>query len=111
MTDPIQSEIERIRNADTIGETKFSKLFHEARTTTPSGVRTNGYSGVSVQIRVKDGELQVHNDPVKTRQGEHLRGTDKWDSIISIPVKPFMETRTAKNEITRQLKEFSRRYR
>jgi hypothetical protein len=101
--DVIDAQIEAVKDADSLGETKFSKLFHEARTT-----GRNRATGVSLQVRVKDGKFEVHDSPVKTRQGEHLRGTDAWDSIISIPVKPFMDTRTARQEIVRQLRDFKR---
>ena len=107
-SDVVEAQIETLRSADTLGETKFSKLFHEARTTTPDNFRTNGYSGVTLQVRVRDGEFQVHEKPVKTRQGEHLRGTDSWDAKVSLTVKPFMDTRTAKDEIVRQLRAFQR---
>ena len=99
----VAEQIETVRNAESLGETQFSKLFHDARTT-----GRNRATGVSLQVRVRDGEFEVHDNPVKTRQGEHLRGTDAWDSIISIPVKPFMDTQTAKQEIVRQLKVWQR---
>ena len=102
-SDVVQAQIETVKEADSLADTKFSKLFHEARTT-----GRDRASGVSLQVRVSDGEFEVHSKPVKTRQGEHLRGTDAWDSIISIPVKPFMDTRTARNEIVRQLKDYQR---
>jgi len=107
----VEEEIEAVKNADSLAETRFSKLFHEARTTTPDNHRTNGYSGVTVQVRARDGELEVHDSPVKTRQGEHLRGTDSWDAKISLIVKPFMETRTARDEIIRQLRGLAKTYR
>lgn len=106
----VESEIEAVKNADSLAETKFSKLFHEARTSTPDTIRTNGYSGVTLQVRVRDGELEVHDNPVKTRQGEHLRGTSSWDSKISLVVKPFMDTETARQEIVRQLRQVQRNY-
>lgn len=107
----VEEQIETVRNADSLGSTKFSELFHEARTSAPDNHRTNGYSGVSLQVRVNDdGEFQVHDSPVKTRRGEHLRGTDSWDGIVSIPVKPFMETQTARQEIIRQLRDLKRNY-
>ena len=101
--DVVDAQIENVRNAESLGETPFSKLFHEARTT-----GQNRATGVSLQVRVRDDVFEVHSEPVKTRQGEHLRGTDAWDGIISIPVKPFMETRTARQEIVRQLRDFKR---
>ena len=101
----VENTINTVKNADNLGETPFSTLFHEARTT-----GRNRATGVSLQVRVRDGEFEVHDDPVKTRQGEHLRGTDAWDAIISIPVKPFMDTQTARDEILRQLRVVKRTY-
>jgi len=95
----IESEIETVKNAASLGDTKFSKLFHEART-----AKSRVYSGVSLQVRVKDGNVEVHDTPVKTRQGEHLRGTDAWDSMINMPVKSFMDTKTGKDQIIYQLR-------
>jgi len=109
-SDVVDEQIKAVKNADSLAETKFSKLFHEARTSTPDNIRTNGYSGVTLQVRVRDGEFEVHDDPVKTRQGEHLRGTSSWDSKISLVVKPFMDTETARDEIVRQLKQVQRNY-
>jgi hypothetical protein len=107
-SDVVAEQIETVKDADSLADTAFSALFHEARTSTPDNHRTNGYSGVTVQVRVRDGEFEVHDDPVKTRQGEHLRGTDAWDAKVSLTVKPFMETRTARDEIVRQLRAFQR---
>ena len=101
----VENTIEAVKNADSLGETPFSKLFHEARTT-----GRNRATGVTLQVRVCGGEFEVHNEPVKTRQGEHLRGTDAWDGMVSIPVKPFMDTRTAQQEIVRQLRDVKRTY-
>ncbi len=106
----IAEQIAEVKDADSLGETKFSKLFHEARTSTPDNHRTNGYSSVTVQVRIQDGEFQVHSKPVKTRQGERLRGTDSWDAKVSLTVKPFMEARIARNEIIRQLRAFQRNH-
>lgn len=106
----VEAQIDELKNADSLAGTPFSKLFHEARTTTPDNIRTNGYSGVTVQVRVRDGKFEVHDEPVKTRQGEHLRGTDSWDGKVSLVVKPFMDTHTARQEIIRQLRQLKRRY-
>lgn len=97
-TSTIEDVIQEVRDADSIAETPFSSLFHEARTTNTM------YSTVSVQVRVIDGgKFETHPSPVKTRQGEHLRGTDAWDTIISLPVVPFMKTEIARNELVRRL--------
>jgi len=94
----IQTQIDAIRGVESLADTPFSKLFHEARTA------GRNYSGVALQVRITDGEIEAHSEPVKTRQGEHLRGTDAWDTIITLPTKTFMEVRTARQEIVRQLK-------
>lgn len=100
----VASTIEDLRGRESLAETAFSALFHEART---SSSRT--YSGVTAQVRVRDGDVEV-STPVKTRQGEHLRGTDAWDGMVSLPVHPFMEVRTARQDIIRQLRDVQRRY-
>lgn len=107
----VEEQIKTVRNAESLGETQFSRLFHEARTTTPDNNRTNGYSGVTLQVRVSDdGEFEVHDKPAKTRQGEHLIGTDAWDGKVSMPVRPFLETRVARQEIVRQLRDVKQTY-
>lgn len=98
-SDVIEAQIAELKDVDSLADTPFSMLFHKARTS-----KSRVYSGVSLQVRVRDGEIEAHDDPVKTRQGEHLRGTDAWDSMITLPVKSFMETQTAKDEIIRQLR-------
>jgi hypothetical protein len=98
MSNPIEDEIKTVKNADRLAETQWSNLFHKARTT---GKR---YSGVTVQARIEDGEVETHPTPVKTRQGEHLRGTDDYDTTVSLVQKSFMDTKTAKQEIIRQLR-------
>lgn len=109
-SDVVAEQIETVKQADSLKDTTFSKLFHEARTTTPDDAGTHGYSGVTVQIRVSDDmEFETYN-VVKTRQGEHLRGTDAWDGKVSLVVKPFMETETAQWDIIRQLKTLKQMY-
>jgi len=103
-SDVVAEQIETVKNADSLGETQFSNLFHKARTT-----GRNRATGVTLQVRVRDGEFEVHEKPVLTRQGEHLRGTDAWDHMVSLPVKSFMDTQTARQEIVRQLRDFQRR--
>lgn len=104
-SDVVEAQIEAVKNADTLGETAFSRLFHEARTT-----GRNRATGVTVQVRVRDGEFEVHETPIKTRRGEHLCGTDAWDGKVSLPVKPFMGTQTARQEIARQLHDLLQTY-
>ena len=96
-TDIIGAQIKQLKQADTLADTPFSGLFHQARTA------NSMYSGVSQQARVRSGEIETA-EPVKTRQGEHLRGTDAYDSMITLPCKSFMRVETARDEIIRQLR-------
>jgi hypothetical protein len=79
-------------------------LFHEARTTNP-----NAFNGVAVPVKVKDGKIVTVGNVVKTRRGEHFHvRNSSWDHVVSLPVRPFMETDVAKPEINRQIKEITR---
>lgn len=106
----VGQQIETVENADRIAETEFGALFHEARTTTREKPGTSGYSSVVVQVRVRDGEFETHDEVVKTRQGETLRGTGAWDGTVSLPVRPFMETDTARSELLVQLRHLRKWY-
>jgi hypothetical protein len=107
--DVVSAARDQLRDATSLADTPFSALFHAARTSTPDRAGTHGYSGVTVQVRVRDGQIET-SDPVKTRQGEHLRGTDAWDGMVSLPVKPFMTVRTARQEICYRLRDVEQRY-
>lgn len=99
----VEEQINELIGAESLADTPFSRVFHEARTA------RSMYSGVTCQVRVREGEIET-SDPVKTRPGEHLRGTDSWDALISLPVVQFMTTGTATDEITRQLRALQRGY-
>jgi len=108
--DVVTAQIETLGNVDSLADTPFSSLFHEARTSTPDTMRSNGYTGVSVQARVNDdGEIET-SDVVKTRQGESLRGTDSWDFTLSLQVRPFMALDVARDELIWQLRKMSQTY-
>jgi hypothetical protein len=95
-----------VKEAETLGETEFSKLFHEARTSS-----SQTFNGVSVPVKVNEGEIVDIGNVVKTRKGEHFHVRDScWDNVISLPVRPFMETKVAKPHINRQIKEILRHY-
>lgn len=95
--------IESIKEAESLAETEFSELFHGARTTSPKI-----FTGVSVAIKETESGIEV-GKVVKTRQGEHYHVRDtSWDGVVSLPVRSFMRTEEAKQEIIRQLKEFKR---
>lgn len=93
-----------ISGRDSLADTPFSELFHEARTT------STDYSGVAVAVRTDDaGHVTEVGDIVKERQGEHYHVRDtSWDAVVTLPVQPFMDVRTARQEITRQLRRHAR---
>jgi hypothetical protein len=96
----MQELITTIKNSDSLAETPFSQLFHKSRTTSP-----RVWNSVTVPIRLNDGNIEV-GDTVKTRQGEHFHvRNSSWDTTVSLGIKPFLDTRTARQEIVRQLKE------
>lgn len=104
-SDVVSDAIETIRCAESLADTAFGTLFHEARTTS-----RRHYTSVSAVWRVCDGELEV-GSVVRTRQGEHYHTRDApYDGVVSLPVRPFMEVRTARQEIVRQLRGLRRTY-
>jgi hypothetical protein len=92
---------QNLKDIESLSDTPFSGLFHAARTA------KSCYSGVTIQVRIEDGAIET-SEPVKIRQGQHLRGTDEYDGMIHLPVKSFMRTETARNEISSQLKRLAR---
>jgi len=76
-----------IQNAETIGETRLSGLFHEARTTKKGHWKT-----VSAFCNIENGELVVdHLD--KLSDGRWSPQTrNRYDVILSTGVIPFMES-------------------
>jgi hypothetical protein len=103
----VEEWIDKLRGVDSLADTPFSELFHEARTSTPDHAGTHGYSGVSACFKIDGGELTVA-DPVKTRQGEHLRGTDAYDGMLGLHVRPFMPVHEATDRIVHQLQRWAR---
>lgn len=103
--DAVEAEIDAVKNAESLADTPFSQLFHEARTSS-----RRYHTGVSIPVRVRNGELQV-GSVVKTAQGEnhHVRDAP-WDATFGLPVKPFMETRVAKQLLVEQLEDLKRRF-
>jgi len=95
-TNAIEALIREVGTADRLADTPFSALFHEARTTS-----RRIYSSVTVRVHVEDGEVTV-GDPVKTEPGQHYRPHE--GQPIHLRIQPFMDTRTARQEIIRQLR-------
>lgn len=103
--DAVEAEIDAVKNADSLADTPFSQLFHAARTSS-----RQYHTGVSMPVRVRDGELQV-GSVVKTAQGEHHHVRDApWDTTLGLPVKPFMGTRVARQLLVEQLEDLKKRH-
>jgi hypothetical protein len=78
---------DEVLEADSIGETRLSKLFHEARTNRP-----DNWSAVTAFIDVEDGEAVV-SKVSKLREGDWTPETRKrHDALISIGIRPFMDS-------------------
>lgn len=107
--DVLAEVIEDVKSANSLGDTCFSALFHEARTTTPARAPNGVYNSVAVGINLSDDGISV-TSTVKTRRGEHCRW-ESADRSISLSVKPFLKTQVARRTIVRQLERIERRYR
>ena len=94
---------EQFKQTKKLKDTPFSKLFHEARSSS-----TQYHNSTAIAVKLVDGEIKTHT-VVKIQRGEHyhVRGTE-WDGIVTLGMQPFMETTTAKTRITRQLKQIVR---
>lgn len=97
--------LEALRNevleADRIGETRLSELFHEARTSRP-----DVWKSATAFINIVDGEAVVDHVE-KLRDGYWSPETrDRFDALISVGVRPFMDSATfrgwAGDEITQK---------
>jgi len=99
--DVLEDEAERVRNADSLADTPWSALFHVSRTSRRE--QNGGHSTVEVQYRATVDGVETHSQPVKTRGGEHLRGTDSWDGSIKLRVEPFKALTRAAERIAEQL--------
>lgn len=95
----LTAESERVRNLDSLADTKWSRLFHEARTCDGS------VQSVSIAVRVRGGAVEV-GIPLRTRQGEthHVRNETRWDGTVSIQARPFMSTDCATKAISDELR-------
>lgn len=102
-SDVVQEVKRSLEGIESLKGTKFSKLFHESRTT------SDKYESVVCQVRVINEELET-SEPVAEKNGQNLRGTDDWDGFVKLPIIPFMSTRNASNIIQDQLKKLERKY-
>jgi len=93
----LDRQINELKDAESLAETPFGRLFHAARTS------RDIYTSVAVAVSWDGTDMEVNKTVVKCRQGEHYRN-DGADFILSLPVKPFMDTRTARQELVRKLR-------
>lgn len=78
---------DEVNNADSIGETRLSELFHEARTNRP-----DIWKSASAFVDIEDGEAVV-KDVSKLRDGRWAPEVrDRHDAVVSVGVRAFMET-------------------
>jgi len=95
----IEALEDEIDNAETIGETRLSGLFHEARTTSKGH-----WKKVSAFCNIEDGEIVVETLD-KLSDGRWSPETrNRYDVVISVGIRPFMESsefrRAAKDDLS-----------
>lgn len=89
-----------IKSAETLGETALSGLFHEARTN-----KKSVWSGATAFCDIVDGEVVV-DDVRKIREGDWTPETrERYDMLLTLPVRPFMETDICKSFIRDNLEQ------
>ncbi|QKY20649.1 hypothetical protein B4589_009755 [Halolamina sp. CBA1230] len=86
---------EELEQAESIGDTRLSELFHEART-----ADTDIYSGATCILGLEDEAYPT--DVIKTRPGEHLRDNPGF-AAVSCPAKPFMTSERFVDIVDEQL--------
>jgi len=86
--DELKSELEE---AERVGETRLSELFHEARTTRSHWKTVSAFCRVSESDESGEAEVEVdHID--KLSDGRWSPETrQRYDLVLSVPVQPFME--------------------
>lgn len=89
---------DEIKNAETIGETRLSGLFHEARTTSKGHWKT-----VSAFCNIEDGEIVVDHLDKLSAGGWSPETRNRYDVILSVGVRPFMATDDFQNRIENEL--------
>lgn len=95
-------EIE-IMESDSIGETRLSGLFHEARTTS-----ADHWSSVSAFCQIEDGEVVVdHLDKLSDgRWAPEVR--DRYDVIIGVSIRPFMDSQQFRHAVESEISQAKR---
>jgi len=84
-----------IKNANSIGETRLSRLFHKVR----MNPRADSYCAL---CNVKDGEVSVYN-VVRMQSGEHFPGDHPADIRFRVSGSAFMSGDEFADEIVSQI--------
>jgi len=94
----IEALEDEIQNADAIGDTRLSGLFHEARTTSARHWKT-----VSAFCNIEDGEIVVdHLD--KLSDGRWSPETrNRYDVVLHVGIRPFMSSSEFRQTIKDEL--------
>jgi len=86
LADALEELLAEVGAADSIGETRLSTLFYEARTNSAEGT-----AHVTAFIDVEDGVAVVRD--VKLRDGQWSGETRaKYDALLSVLVEPLMDS-------------------
>lgn len=98
--DALEDLRHEVMEADSIGDTRLSELFHEARTNRP-----DVWNSATAFIVVEDGEAVVDHVS-KLREGSWSPETrDRFDALISVGVRPFMDTAEFRDWVDYQVQE------
>ena len=86
LADALEDLLAEVETADSIGETRLSTLFHEARTNSAEGT-----AYVTTFIDVEDGVAVVRD--VKLRDGQwSAEMRSQYDALLSVLVEPLMDS-------------------
>lgn len=89
----IEEMRDNVQEADSLGDTQFSELFHEARTSKNNWSKATAFcdcGGDSVTVENVGRLLEGEWSP-ETRRN--------YDFAVSLPVRPFMSTDVARRQI------------
>lgn len=87
-----------LKEAENVGDTRLSKLFHECRTHSK-----DNWSSASAFLNIEDGKVVVDHVS-KIREGSWRPETKRqYDTVLSHGIRPFLESDMFKTLIDRRL--------
>lgn len=101
--DALEALLEEIKTAETIGETRLSKLFHEARTTSK-----RQWSTVTAFVDIEDGEAEVRSIDKLSAGTWSPETRERYDLVLSVGIRPFMDSEMFVDTISWKLEDISR---